>query len=329
MTAIGQAPDGRTVHQITIGSDRLTAKILTWGAILQDVRLGGVPHSLTIGTEALEPYLTKMASFGGLVGPVVNRIAGATAWIGDEVHHFEANHEGRNTLHSGSAGTHRKLWAVAEQSEDAVTLEITLPDREGGFPGNRKIMAIYAVEGRTLTLKIEGHTDAPTFLNFANHSYWSLDNTGTIDGHRLQIDASRFLIHDETGLPTGQIAGVEGTPYDFRKPHPLSLGRDYDNNMILADARRDQTEVATLTGTTGVTMRLSTTEPGLQLYDAYKMTDLGVTDHSGRPLAPHRGLALEAQGWPDAPNHSGWPSIRLDPGETYRQVTSWTFSSEG
>ncbi|MFQ6546596.1 aldose epimerase family protein [Aestuariibius sp. 2305UL40-4] len=328
MIEVGQTPDGEAIYQVVLSGGALTAKVLSWGAILQDVRLEGVSHALTVGTRTVEPYLTRMASFGGLVGPVVNRISGARAVIDGAEYRFEANHEGRNTLHSASAGTHRKLWTVADHDEGLVRLEITLPDGEGGFPGNRSVSVTYAVDDAALTLTVEAETDAPTLLNFANHSYWTLDGAETVADHRLQIAAERYHLHDATGLPTGEIADVDGTRYDFREERRLNLEKPYDNNMILADAQRPLTRVAELTAGTGVRMVLETTEPGLQLYDAYKMTDLGVPDHEGRPLGPHRGVALEAQGWPDAPSYPDWPQIIARPGEMYRQVTRWTFSKD-
>ena len=308
-----------------IGTGPLRAAILEQGSILQDVRLGGIDHSLTLGTSELALYEGSMASFGGLIGPVVNRIAGASAPMDEHVLFFEENKPGV-TLHSGGAGTHRMRWDATERSETTLTLALDLPAGMGGFPGDRRVEAHWRAEGGTLTLTVTATTDAPTFVNFANHSYWNLAGTETYEGHALRVAADRYLPARDDGLPTGDVAEVAGTPFDFREGRAMGPeGPAYDNNLCLSDAPAGRPrDVAVLTGG-GIEMTLATTEAGLQVYDAAKMKPTGVPDHQGRPFGPHRGIALEAQGWPDAPNHPDWPSVRLDPGETYRQVTSWSF----
>ncbi len=327
MEVFGKLQDGTEVHRITLATDALSVAVLTHGATLQDVRLPGLDHSLTLGTGSLEPYEGKMASFGGLVGPVVNRISGAQATLDGKTYAFDAN-DGANTLHSGSAATHRKVWNVIENTPARATLSLQMPDGEGGFPGNRLTLVRYALEGSALTMTVRSETDAPGWINFANHSYWNLDGTGSIDGHRLTVAADRYLPDDGTGLPTGEVLDVAGTDFDFREGRRLRPSEDptYDNNLCLAGARRELTNVALLEGTGGTLMSLATTEPGLQVYDGYKLTDLGVPDHQGRPFAAHRGMALEAQGWPDAMTHDGWPGVRIDPGTPFEQITRWTFS---
>ena len=311
-----------------IGTGPLSATILDQGSVLQDVRLEGVDHSLTLGSPDLGLYETKMASFGGLIGPVVNRISKAQATLDGVALTFEENKPGY-TLHSGSAGTHRKRWEVEEAGQDALALTLHLPDGEGGFPGERDLRAEWRVDGAELTLVVEATTDRPTYMNVANHSYWNLDGSESVDGHTLHMAAERYMIHDAKGLPTGNIRPVDGSIFDFREPRAIQTGAapHYDNNIVLADGRRELTVVAVLTGVTGTKMTMATTEPGLQIYDASKMEDLGVPDHQGRPFGAFRGLALEAQGWPDAMNHEGWPSVRLDPGRLYRQVTRWSFEA--
>ncbi|MGR3541212.1 MAG: aldose epimerase family protein [Hasllibacter sp.] len=322
--------DGRTAHafEITdevIGGGTFGARILQWGACLQDVRHSAVPHSLTMGTPELALYEGPMATAGGLIGPVVNRVSDASATLDGTTHHFEARPDaGGATLHSGGAGTHRKLWEVAEHGPRHVTLRIDMPDGEGGFPGNRTATARWEVSGPALTLTVEAVTDAPTWINFANHSYWNLDGTGTTEGHTLVSPAERYLSANEEGLVDGGIEAVEGTRLDFREGRPLRPGPPHvDHALVLADARRPLAPAAVLTGASGIRLEIDTTEPSIQVYDGWKLDDVGAPDHQGRPIGPHRGVALECQGWPDAPSHGGFPSIRLDPGETYRQMTVW------
>lgn len=320
----GTLEDGRTVERITLTTGRLTVRILTLGAILQDVRLTGVPYSLTLGREEAAPYAGPLATFGGLIGPVANRIAGGEAEIDGEAFRFDKNQAGRHTLHSGGAGTHYRLWALEEASDDQATLSLDLPEGEGGFPGNRRITARYSVEGAALTLDITGATDRPTFLNLANHSYWNLEGGGTTGGHTLRIAADGVLEIDDDILPTGRVMDVDGTRFDFReaKPLPCSDTARLDHNFCLADARRPLSFAAELRGRNGIAMTMETTEPGLQVYDGM---GLGGPARAGGELAPFGAVALEAQFWPDAPHHPAFPSIRLDPGDTWQQVTRWTF----
>ena len=328
MTPFGTTAAGKTVHRLTLSDGPLSASILTWGSTLQDVRLDGVSHALTLGSPGFAPYEGPLASAGGLIGPVVNRISGARADLDGRTVRLEAREGTGMTLHSGSAGTHRKLWTLEDHGPAHALLAIDLPDGEAGFPGARRLTARWQVEGAALTLEVEATTDAPTWINVANHSYWNLDGTETIEGHVLECPAARYLTADEEGLVDGGIASVEGTALDFRGGRALGLGLPHlDNNLILAEARRELSHAATLTGASGVRMILETTEPGLQVYDGWKLAPVGAPDHQGREVAPHRALALEAQGWPDAPSHPGFPSIRLDPGETCRQVTRWSFAA--
>ena len=314
----GTTGDGEAVHRVVLRAGELEVALLTHGARVQDVRLGGVP--LTLGTDALAAYEGPMASVGGLIGPVVNRIAGAGAPLDGEMVRLEER-DGV-TLHSGSGGTHRKVWALEEAGATWAVMAIALPDGEAGFPSRRRIVARFEVaEPAALTLTVEAETDAPTWINVANHSYWRLGGEGLAD-HRLRVAAERYLPAGPEGLPTGEVAPVEG-PFDLRGGRALD-GETLDHCFCVADERRPLTPVAWLEGP-AARMEMATTEPGLQVYTGHKLRDFGALGHHGRPFAPRAGLALEAQGWPDAPNHPDWPTVRLAPGETYRQATRWSF----
>ena len=322
--------DGRIAHAFQLtdelaGGGTFGARVLQWGACLQDVRHSAVPHALTMGVEDLTLYEGPMATAGGLIGPVVNRISGAAATLDGRAYAFEPRADsGGATLHSGSAGTHRKLWEIVEHGPRHVTLRIDTPDGEGGFPGNRTATARYEVAGPALTLTVEAETDAPTWINFANHSYWNLDGSETIAGHALVSPAERYLPANEEGLVNGRIEDVEGTPLDFREGRGVKPGPPHlDHALVLADGRRALAPAAVLTGASGLRLEIDTTEPSIQGYDGWKLKDVGAPDHQGRAIGAHRALALECQGWPDAPSHDRFPSVRLDPGETYRQMTVW------
>jgi aldose 1-epimerase len=314
ITEFGKTSTGATVQSISISAGDLTAHILTYGAIVQHVGLAGVAHSLTLGSDRLSDYEGEMCYHGALIGPVANRIASARTSLNGVALQFEPNLGGPHLLHSGTIGAHRKIWTIAEITAASVTLTLTLPDGEGGFPGNRHIRATYEIVApATLRLTLAASSDAPTLLNFANHSYWNLDGTGHWHGHSLQIAADHFLPVTADLIPTGAITPVDATPYDFRTKRALIPGQPpLDTNFCLSTTKAPLRHVATLTGQSGIALALATTEPGLQIYDARH--------------AEYDGLALEAQGWPDAPNHSAFPSIITTPDAPYAQTTEWHFS---
>jgi len=316
----GRSADGRRVQAVTLRKGAISARILTWGAVLQGLWLEGVPHSLTLGSDRLADYEGAMRHHGSLVAPVANRFSGGRAPLDGRMLDFERNQDGRLSLHSGAAGTHLKVWNLAEAANDGAVLTLDLPDGEGGFPGNRRVMAEFALfEPAGLRLTITAVSDRPTLFNATNHSYWNLDGTPGWAGHRLRIAAARVLANDADFCPTGDVPAVAGTAFDFREGRTILPGNPaLDNCFALADARRPVTPVLWLQGKSGVTMELATSEPGVQVYDGRGAIRPG--------RMPYEGLAIEAQGWPDAPNHAGFPPIRLGPGETCRQITEWRFS---
>lgn len=320
MTPFGTLPDGRAVHALDLAAGDLTVRLLTLGATLNDVRLNGVPHSLTLTTDNPADYLGPMLYFGGIVGPVANRLRNAQARIGSFVHNFEPNQGGHHILHSASAGTHLKIWDVVQHTADSATLSVTLPDGEGGFPGTRVLTARFKLTApATLRLDLTMTTDAPTIANVVNHSYWNLDGTPSWAGHSLQIAADAILPVDADTIPTGEILPVTGTDYDFRQPRTITPGQPaLDHNFCLSDAHQPLRDVLTLTGASGTKMTIATTEPGIQIYDG------GHTRRPGREL--HEGFAIEPQHWPDTPANPHFPPILLNPGETRSSTTEWRFT---
>jgi len=323
----GTLADGDRVDRLTLLSGDLTVSLLTYGAILNDVRLAGVDHSLTLGSDDLAAYEGPLKYHGAIVGPVANRIAQARASLDGHRYVFDANEGGTTTLHGGYVGTHARVWQVTGLGADWAGLRLMLADGEGGFPGNRVITVRYAVlPGNVLELVLEAVTDAPTWINLAHHGYWNLSGAATTEGHRLMIHADRYTPVDGQMIPTG-VAAVEGTAFDFRTARPIGAGQPdrYDHNFCLSDQREELREVTVLTGPGGFSMRLSTTEPGLQVYDAARNSSAPFRGFGGEVYGPFSGIAIEAQGWPDALNQPGFPSIVLRPDAVYRQVTRWGF----
>ena len=318
----GQTAAGQPVAAIRIGSADLAVTILTFGAALQDVRLTGSPHSLTLGGPDMAAYEGPMGYFGTIVGPVANRIAGAQAWIGGRLYRFPSN-EGTTLLHGGATGTQTRVWSIDDATATSVRLSLTLEDGDDGFPGRRHITADYSVAASTLTLRLSATTDAPTLMNLASHSYWTLNGSPATLGHRLTVAADAYLPTDAANIPTGEQRPVSGT-FDLRQPRRIDGTEGYDHNFCLSPAPRALTDVVTVAGDR-LSMTLATTEPGLQIYDGRGIGTGTFAGHGGAPYGAFAALALEPQRWPDAPNHPGFPPVTLDPGETYAQETQWRF----
>jgi aldose 1-epimerase len=315
----GETASGEPVKVVTLQADQLTVRVLTWGAVLQSVRLQGVAHDLTHGSDRLSDYLGGMTYHGALIGPVVNRLTNAQAVIAGVRHQFEVNFNGRHTLHSGSVGTHRQNWSVISADQSSCTLGLTLPAGAGGFPANRQVRAHFAVTApASLTLQVTTTSDAQTIANFANHSYWNLDGTASWAGHNIQVAAEAFLPCCADIKPTGEIRAVAGGEMDFRQPRTIAPhAPDLDNCFVLGRAATKLRDVLWLRGKSGLEMTIATTEPGVQLYDGRNAVRPG--------RATFEGLAIECQGWPDAPNHQGFPSITVTPDKALTQVTQWRF----
>ncbi|THD83435.1 galactose mutarotase [Aliigemmobacter aestuarii] len=320
ITAFGTTLQGEAVQAIRLAAGGLEVRLLTLGSILQAVRIDGHGHNLTTGFDTVEAYQKSTGWHGALVGPVANRIAGASARIAGRDCRFPANEAGITTLHSGAAGIDRKIWTIVEAAADSLTLAVTLPEGEGGFPGHRQITARWCIlPPATLRLDLTATTDAPTILNLANHSYWNLDGTASWAGHSLRIAADAVLPVDDRGIPTGEVCPVGAMGLDFRTPRFARPGAPaLDHNFCLSERRMPLRAMATLTGAKGIAMEIATTEPGLQVYDGR---------HPRPGAAPYEALALEPQFWPDAPHHPGFPLIDLAPGQPWRQITEWRFST--
>ncbi len=325
----GTTADGRAVARVTLGAGDLHVAILTYGAVLQDLRFADLPFSLTIGSPDLSAYEGKMASCGPIVGPVANRIASAQAMIDGALHRFESGPHDTHLLHGGQAAMHGMVWSIAEEGAAHVILSLALPNGQGGFPGNRQFTARFDVlPPATLRLTLHAETDATTLINLANHSYWRMSDAPTTAGHMLQVFADEFLPADADVLPTGEIAPVAGTRFDYRSPRALKAGAEglLDTNFCVRKARGRLAPVARLSNADGLVMEMASTEPGLQVFDGHILDLPGYRTMDGPAPTAYGGLALEAQFWPNAPHNPAFPDITLRPGEPWEQVTEWRFS---
>ncbi|MGJ8584449.1 MAG: aldose epimerase family protein [Marinosulfonomonas sp.] len=324
----GQTKKGEDIHRITLTDETLTVRILTLGAILQDVRLPDVPYSLTLGGEDPEGYATTMAHYGAVVGPVANRISGASTRVDGILYEFEPNEAGTTTVHGGLSGTQRQVWTLVDHTKTSARLQLDLKDGHGGFPGNRSFGASFEITGPgQLTLTLTATTDRTTPINLANHSYWNLDGTKDTLGQTLTVEADQYLPTDAASIPTGEIASVDSTEFDFRNGRDVGAERAdrLNHTLCLSKEKTQLRDVATLQGKNGVAMTFATTETGLHLYDAAFVSSAPFMGFQGTAYDNFAGIALEAQGRPDAPNKPNFPQINVTPDAPYRQVTRWTF----
>ena len=331
-SSFGTLPDGDAVTCVQISAGRLRATILSWGATLQDLRFDLADNRsdipLVLGFDSMDDYLVHGRFHGAIVGRVINRIGGASAVIDGRHRRLDSNSDGGHTLHGGSDGFGARNWQIVDASRAHASFGLIDPHGQMGFPGTVSATCTYSVfeRGNHAVLRVElaATTDAPTLVNLGHHSYFCLDYSGDVRKHHLRIDADRYLPCDEIALPTGDVAMVDGTGFDFRTPRPVA--GTFDHNFCLADQRRDLASVAQLSSPrSSLSMQISTTEPGLQLYTGHGLSG-GGTGHGSHGNGPFAGICLEPQSWPDAPNNASFPSIDLAPGERYEQISEFAFT---
>mgnify|MGYP001518469560 FL=1 len=293
---------------------------------------------VALGYRAYADYVGDGACFGKTPGRFANRIAGGRFTLDGKEYRLAVNN-GPNHLHGGPTGFANRLWQ-GETTGDGVAFARTSPDGEEGYPGTLTARIAYAWDDDCcLTVLLEAACDAPTIVNLTNHSYWNLagENAGSVLGHELRLRASRWLPTDETLIPTGELAGVAGTPMDFRTSKPLGrdiradfpalrYGKGYDNCWAVDDWRADEeTTVAELYDPkSGRRLSVRSTQPGVQVYTGNWLAGSPLSK-SGRPYADYDGVAIECQGFPDAPNRPDFPSAELRPGEAYRRTIRFRF----
>ncbi|OUS08458.1 hypothetical protein A9Q96_03165 [Rhodobacterales bacterium 52_120_T64] len=330
MHKFGQMPDGTEVHRIKLTGYGLVANVLTYGAVLQDLRLDGHEPSLVLGFEDFPSYLAHSPYFGATAGRYINRIRGGHFEIDGKAYQLDQNFLGKHCLHGGSIGIGKRVWNIEEHSDHAVTLSIIVADGEMGFPGELKVRAIFTLQpDHTLDIRYEATTDKPTLCNIGHHSYFNLDGGKSIVDHTLQVEASQYTPVDDELIPTGLVMDVDGTGFDFREPREVKFGGQggiFDHNLCLSPVRENLRLVATLhSPLSGVSMRINTTEAGLQVYDGAKI-DAPVPGLDGVEMGPRVGIAIEPQVWPDSAHHEHFPQAILRPGQQYVQQTQFAFT---
>jgi len=344
-TIYGKLPDGREVFQYTLkNAAGVEVKIINYGAIVTSIKVpdrDGKLADIVLGYDSLSGYLGDNAFLGAIVGRYGNRIGKGKFKIDGEEYQVTVN-DGENHLHGGKVGFNKVLWdakVVSSTAEPALALTYVSPDGEEGYPGTVTLTVTYTLTNKNeLRIDYEGKTDKPTLLNPTHHSYFNLTGnpTETILNHELTIDADKFTPVDAGLIPTGELADVADTPFDFRKPQKIGLindqneqlqfGHGYDHNWVLNNYDRTvHKEVELYEPLSGRLMEVSTDQPGMQFYSGNFLN--GTIRGKNGVLYQHRtGLCLEAQCFPDSPNKSNFPSVILRPSQVYRQRTIYKFS---
>ena len=326
-------PDGDDIHEVVIAAGVLTVTVITLGAVIRDVRLAGVDHPLVLGFDRAEDYLLHSPHFGAVAGRSANRIGRGRFAIDGRPYQVSLNENGRHHLHGGFNGFGKRNWRLAANDAASVTLAILSPDGEEGYPGKVEATVRYSVEAPgTIRMEAAAVTDAPTLVNLAQHSYFNLDDSPDILNHRAQIYADSYTPTDADNIPTGEVLSVAGSDFDFRTLRPIRQMRDggrvvYDKNFVV-DRRKSavpRPHARLVSPKNGVSLVIASTEPGVQFYDGVSM-NVPVPGLGGRRYGVDGGCCFEPQFFPDAPNHPGFPSSVLRPGETYRQTTTFAFS---
>jgi aldose 1-epimerase len=342
----GKLADGSEAYLYTLkNASGMTVQITNYGATIVSISVpdrNGKFADVALGYDSLGRYIDGTVYFGGIAGRYANRIAKGRFTLDGKIYQATLN-DGPNTLHGGKIGFNKVLW-TAEPLETskghALKLTYVSKDGEEGFPGTVTIITTYTLtKDNSLRIDFTGTTGKTTILNVCNHSYFNLtgDPAKTILDHELVINADKYTPVDSTLIPTGELASVAGTPFDFRKMTPigsrindnneqLKICKGYDLNWVLNGYDKKVRKVAELyDSSTGRVLDVLTDQPGIQFYSGNFLngTDIG---KGGVKYQFRTGLALETQLYPDSPNEPKFPSPTLKPGQTYKQTTIYKFS---
>ena len=325
----GTTAHGESVEEYTLRNESLAVSVITYGATIRtlSVNHNGVWTDTVLGYDTLAEYEINDGHLGACIGRVGNRIGGAAFTLNGKEYKLAKN-DGVNCLHGGVRGFDTFVWS-AEPVEDGVKFSRISPDGEEGFPGTLSVSVTYRLHGSALELDYRAGSDRDTLCNLTNHSYFNLNGTGTVRGHELQLFADDCLENSAATLPTGKRVSVEGTVFDFRMPKRvgqdldaeyLRTWRGYDHNFCLNGEK-----CAVLRGDrTGITMEVTTTLPGVQLYTANFLTER--CGKNGAVYTPHDALCLETQYFPNAMACEGFERPILRAGETWHHTTTFRFA---
>jgi aldose 1-epimerase len=340
---------GDSVERYTLSSAGMQVRILTYGGILQSIEVpdrAGQVANVSLGFATLDQYVRSSPFFGALIGRFANRIAGGRFTLDGVTYEVPVN-DGPNSLHGGLQGFDKRVWQASPvRGSDAVGLKLTLlsPHGDEGYPGALSVEVTYTLTaGAALRLDYHATTDRPTVLNLTNHTYFNLagEGSGSIENHILTLFADSFTPIDDVLIPTGALERVAGTPFDFTTPTPigarlragvdqLARAHGYDHNYVLdrqpTNGPSLRLAARALDPASGRALEVLTSEPAIQFYSG-NFLDGSLIGTSGRIYRQSDAFTLETQHYPDAPNHSDFPSTELRPGEVFASTTVFRFST--
>ena len=334
----GKTQDGVGIDLYTCTNDNgLVLKMTNYGAIVVSLEVPDRNSNLdnvTLGFPTLDGYLARHPYFGSTVGRYCNRIAKGEFTVGGEQYTLATNN-GDNHLHGGQVGFDKVVWSAEPiESESAVGVRFTYlsEDGEEGYPGNVNVTAVYVLDNdNELVVEFMATTDKACPINLTNHCYWNLagEGSGTIRDHELMIAGDKYLPVDDTLIPTGDLADVEGTLLDFTQPETIGARLDqiagYDHCFVLRGEAGEMKPAARVKDPeTGRVMEIRTTQPGIQFYSGNFLDGA----EAGGGYKQYGGFCLETQHFPDSPNQPSFPSTILKPGETYKHTTIHKFFTE-
>ena len=327
ISEFGKTKSGEETHLYTITNESCSMAVTDFGAILVSVKVpdkDGNLDEVVLGYENALGYETDGSHLGAIVGRNANRIGGASLIINGKEYLLEAN-DNCNNLHSGLDYYDKRIWQTKpiDANSNEVCFVLKSPHMDQGYPGNLEVSVTYTLtDDNSVEITYDAISDADTIVNMTNHSYFNLagDGKGTIENHKMWIDADEYTPFDEESIPTGEIANVEGTKFDFRTEHVI--GEDYDHNWVLKNQGKLQLVATYLDGNSKRFMEVFTDLPGLQVYTANGLSQSG---RSGE-YKKHSAICFETQYFPDSVHHKNFPSPILKAGEKYHSVTKYRFT---
>jgi aldose 1-epimerase len=341
----GITQEGQEVDRYTLSNAAgMQVEIITYGGIITSMKVpnaaGGL-NDVVLGYDSLSDYEKGSPYFGALIGRYGNRIADGSFTLDDKTYTLVQN-DGKNHLHGGTKGFDKVVWSADSKIEDnkaVLQLHYLSQDMEEGYPGNLHTEVVYTLTNdNMLEVAYKATTDKKTVVNLTQHAYFNLSGAKDILDHKLLLQAPRYLPIDETLIPTGEIASVEGTPFDFTsfktigrdietESIQLERGLGYDHCWVLDNPDKElQTAALLKEASSGIQMEVRTDQPAIQFYSGNFLDGTNPMKQSDLFYNYRSGLCLETQHYPNAPNEASFPSTVLSPGEVYSTKTQFLFS---
>jgi aldose 1-epimerase len=341
----GITQEGQEVDRYTLSNAAgMQVEIITYGGIITSMKVpnaaGGL-NDVVLGYDSLSDYEKGSPYFGALIGRYGNRIADGSFTLDDQTYTLVQN-DGKNHLHGGTKGFDKVVWSADSKIEDnkaVLQLHYLSQDMEEGYPGNLHTEVVYTLTNdNMLEVAYKATTDKKTVVNLTQHAYFNLSGAKDILDHELRLQAPRYLPIDETLIPTGEIASVEGTPFDFTsfktigrdietESIQLERGLGYDHCWVLDNPNKElQTAALLKEASSGIQMEVRTDQPAIQFYSGNFLDGTNPMKQSDLFYDYRSGLCLETQHFPNAPNEASFPSTELSPGEVYSTKTQFKFT---